>query len=467
MKNTYYVRMILIMLGTTAGAVFLHQLNISNETILMVFIIGVLLVTACTRGYHFGIIASSISVVIFNYFLTDPVHTFLITDTDDMTLMFVFYIASIISSSLSARFQQQLIISQKNEETARLLYEVAQSFLNVTGESNIIQQGTCYIKDHMGYESMVEVSVNGNSYFCDNFIPNTDRTCLELPINGVFRKLGVLKLYDKNQKFDLEHEWLINTVAAQMGIALDRELVYNEREKILVAMEREHLKSNLLRSIGHDLRTPLTGIVGASDYIVQRSETTLDRTSIKRLAEDINEQAVWLTALVENILNMTRIDNGSLEVNKQIEVIDDVVNEAIRHVVGLKDRSLKISLPPEVIAVPMDGKLIVQVLVNLLRNAVTHTPKGSKIELTVSRSDNYVEFSVADNGNGIDPLLGEELFKAFVTRGKTGSDGEKGIGLGLAICKAVVEAHTGTIHTGISILGGALFTFTLPLAEDE
>ena len=253
-----------------------------------------------------------------------------------------------------------------------------------------------------------------------------------------------------------------------MGIALDREFVYNERENTRIAMEREHLKSNLLRSIGHDLRTPLAGIAGASSYIVQRGES-LDRESIERLAGDINEQTIWLITLVENILNMTRIENDKLEVNKQIEVVDDVVSEAVTHVVGLSKRPFKVTLPQDVIAVPMDGKMIVQVLVNLLDNAVKHTSKDCPIELFINQEDGFVEFNVADGGTetGNDISIHENMFDAFVTSGKTGADGKKGLGLGLAICKAVVKAHGGAITTGTSHLGGALFTFTLPYTEVE
>jgi two-component system sensor histidine kinase KdpD len=231
-------------------------------------------------------------------------------------------------------------------------------------------------------------------------------------------------------------------------------------------MEREHLKSNLLRSVGHDLRTPLTGIAGSSSYIAEKSES-LDRKSIGHMASEINEQAVWLTMLVENILNMTRIDNGRLTVSKQTEVVDDVVNEAVSHVIGLSDHKLGIMLPSELVAIPMDGRMIVQVLVNLLDNAVKHTPKGSSIELAVAKKGDKVEFSVADSGPGISPALAENLFEAFAASVENLSDGKKGIGLGLAICKAAVEAHGGTIQTGTSHLGGALFSFDLPYTEEQ
>lgn len=466
MRWKNYIRLFVIILGTTIASIVLNQLGVDKENILMIFIVGVLLVTAFTRGYSFGIIASCASVMMFNYFFTEPLYTFAISDSNDIALMFFFLVASMISSSLTARFQRQFLISQKNEQTAKLLYEVTQRLLNVTGEENIIYQGIRYIKEYTGHESVVELK--DNRQFCskDNYIAVIGEKVTEVSIMGIAAQLGMLRIYHKNEDLSMEQEWLLNTVAAQMGIALDREFVYNERENTRIAMEREHLKSNLLRSIGHDLRTPLAGIAGASSYIVQKCES-LDKTSISSLAGDINEQAVWLTTLVENILNMTRIENDKLEVNKQIEVIDDVVSEAVTHVVGLNKRTFKIALPQEVVAIPMDGKMIVQVLVNLLDNAVKHTSKESPIELMINQMDGYVEFNIADGGAGLEhqAAMNENLFGAFVTSRKTGADGKKGLGLGLAICKAVVEAHGGSITTGTSHLGGALFTFTLPNAE--
>ena len=468
MKIKYYLILMIILLATTLGSIGLNRLGVGKENLLMIFMVGVLLITAVTKGYQFGIIASCASVVIFNYFFTEPLHTFIIYSTNDMVLMLFFLIASVISSSLTARFQRQLLISQRNEETAKLLYEIARSFLNITCESNIIHHGIQYIKENIGYDSIVELDEGGETYRSDNFIPSGNERSIELCIMGIAKRLGKLNIYDKNEDLNVEQQWLINAVAAQMGIALDREFVYNERENTRIAMEREHLKSNLLRSIGHDLRTPLAGIAGASSYIVKRGKS-LDRERIEELAGDINEQAIWLTTLVENILNMTRIENDKLEVNKQSEVVDDVVSEAVTHVVGLSKRPFKITLPKQVIAVPMDGKMIVQVLVNLLDNAVKHTAKNCPIELIVNQKDGYVEFNVSDGGTGTgqDSSINENLFEPFVTSGKTGADGKKGIGLGLAICKAVVKAHGGSITTATSHLGGALFTFTLPYTEVE
>lgn len=464
MTRRYYLRLFLILIPTALSSKVLNRLGVDKENILMVFMVGVLLVTALTRGYRFGIIASFMSVMIFNYFFAEPLKTFTINNTNDVFLMLFFLIASIISSSLTARFQRQLLISQKNEHTVKLLYEISQCLFNVTGVENIVRQGICCTKEYAGYDSAVVLSEGTVTVFSNEAILDNDRKSVDLPIEGIVKRLGTLKIYSKEIAWDMEQELLVKTIATQIGIALDREFAYNERVKIRNEMEREHIKSNLLRGISHDLRTPLTGIAGASSYLAQHGKS-LDRTNIEHLAKDINEQAVWLTTMVENILNMTKIGDGKLVVNKQYEVVDDVVHEAIRHVPGLTDRKFKLVLPNDLIVVPMDGKLITQVLVNLLDNAVTHAPKDSLIGVCVTQKENYVEFCVEDGGKGIGPLI-DNIFEAFVTSGKTGADGRKGIGLGLTICKTIVKAHGGCILVDKSPLGGSAFKFRLPNGKE-
>lgn len=466
MKFKNYIVLLLIMSGTTIASIFLNTMGIGKENVLMLFIVGVLMVTALTRGYRSGIIASFVSVMMFNYFFTEPLKTFAISDSNDIVLIFFFLLASVISSSLTARFQRQLLISQQNEQTAKLLYEVTQRLLNVTGKSNIIRQGLCCIKEYTGCDSIIELTENGHVYFSDSTCSYSNEKSMELAIKGLVKELGRLKVFFSNTAPNVEQKWLVETVAAQIGMSLDRELIYNERENIRIVMEKEHLKSNLLRSISHDLRTPLTGIAGASSYILQRSKS-LDLASIEQLVGDINEQAVWMTTLVENMLGMMRIDNGKLEIKKEIEVVDDVINEAVTHVIGLDKRNFRLIIPEELITVPMDGKMIVQVLINLLNNAVNHTPKDCLIELSVNKVYGYVEFNVADGGAGIDPSIKDNLFEAFITSGKIGADGKKGIGLGLTICKAFVQAHGGSISAEVSQLGGMLFKFKLPLQEEN
>jgi two-component system sensor histidine kinase KdpD len=226
------------------------------------------------------------------------------------------------------------------------------------------------------------------------------------------------------------------------------------------------MKSSLLRSIGHDLRTPLTGIQCGSSYLADHAET-LARGDIRRMAEDISNQSTWLITMVENILYMTRLDNDRLEADKQPEVVDDVVNEAVSHVPALRERDFSVSLPAQVSTVPMDGRMIVQVLVNLLDNAVKYTPQGCRIRLSAEAREGRMYFCVDDAGSGIAPELRKKIFDSFVTSGKIGPDGRKGIGLGLAICRAAVRAHGGEISAEGAPLGGARFIFWLPAAEPD
>jgi two-component system sensor histidine kinase KdpD len=433
----------------------------------MVFLVGVLVVTIATNGYLYGILASIISVFIFNYFFTVPFHTLITYNPNDVILMIAFLGASLISGTLTKMFQKQVLIAKQNEHTARLLYKITERFLNITGHKNIILQGINYVYQNTNYNSRVILSESGEVYADESRELITDKMDLtDIPIRGLTKQLGIMQINNSREKFTLEHELLIKTVVTQMGLSLDREFIYKERENIRIAMEKEELRTNLIRAISHDLRTPLTGIVGASGVILDNLEQ-LDKTNIEKLVSDINEEALWLNNLVENILNMTRIGEGKLLINKNYEVVDDIVYQAINHISNLaKTRNISVSVPEEVVTLLVDGKLIVQVLINLLDNAIKHTQDNCNIFVRVYTIDNMAVFEVADNGKGIDRNVENSLFDSFVTFSSKIIDGKRGMGLGLAICKAIVEAHGGTIFAGKAAEGGALFTFKLPFTEE-
>nr|WP_152806785.1 ATP-binding protein [Alkalibaculum sporogenes] len=451
---------------STLLSLFLQRVGIGKESIIMVFLVSVLITTVITKGYLYGITASIISVFIFNYFFTIPVHTFITYNPNDVILMVAFLGASLILGTMTNMFQKQLLIAKQNEHTARLLYKVTNSFLNITGKENIILQGINYIYQNTKYNSKVSLLEFGEIYIDKKIgFKTEDMSIMEITIQGLTKKLGIIQVAYCKDNFSLEHDLLIKTVITQMGLSLDRELIYNEREKIRIAMEREKTRSNLLRAISHDLRTPLTGIVGASGVIIDNLDS-LDKLTINKLASNINDEALWLNKLVENILNMTRIDDGKFRVNKKYEVIDDIVHEAMEHVSRISNkRIISVSIPDEIITIFIDGKLIVQVLINLLDNAINHTQDHCSIYLRVHTQGNTVIFDIADNGDGIDKNIEDTLFESFVTFSNKVIDGNRGIGIGLSICKSIIEAHDGTITVSRATEGGALFTFTLPIME--
>lgn len=463
----YIARLLLILFLALMFSVLLKNTGVEKESIIMVLLLGVLFVPIVTKGYIYGSVAAVISVLLFNYLFTVPIHTFMIYNSSDMTLMLFFFAVSLISSSLTSRSKKQLELAQKNERTAKLLYSVTESFLKITGEKNIVMQGIKNIYKHTGYICSVTLFENNRMYFDKNIDKNNEKTMLEIDIQGVSKKLGKIGIFNFNKTFKLEDELLIKMVAGQMGIALDREFIYNERENIRIAMEKERLRGNLLRGISHDIRTPLTAIVGASGVIVE-NRNILDNESVQKLASDINEEALWLNHLVENILNMTRIGDESLVINKNEEVVDDIIDAAVSRISKFSgNRNIEVSMPNEVIVLMIDGKLIVQVLTNILDNAIKHTKEDGNIYLRVRAEGDYAVFEIEDDGEGIPEEIKDTLFERFVTAKGNVIDGKRGMGLGLSICEAFVKANGGKISAENSQHGGAVFRFSLPLIMEE
>lgn len=457
-KINYVLRTILIVLSASLVCLILNRIGVAKENGLMVFMVGVLLISVFTRGYEYGIIGAIVSVLMFNYFFTIPVHTFAIRNPNDVALIGFFLMAACISSSLAVRFQKQLLIAQKSEETALRLSEMSEKFINVTGKENIIQLGIRYIYEHTGYESFVELE--GDTVVTGMEQKYTSKDYLIFPIIGMVRQLGTLKVFNHKQGLEAEAEMLVKTAANQIGTALDRELIYAEQEQTKLEVEREHMKSSMLRSISHDFRTPLTGIMGDCSLILENH--SMEESTRDELIQDVLEQSMWLMKMMENILSMTKIESGQQYIEKHEEVVDDIVYEAEKHVIGLKTRrNFRIVLPDQVIVAQMDGRMIVQVLVNLLDNAMKHTDEGAYIFLTVSYRGNRVYFVLEDEGDGIEEGMQEKIFDEFVSLSDKSTDHKRGIGLGLAICKEVVNAHGGRIWAENRPEGGARFTFWL------
>ena len=240
------------------------------------------------------------------------------------------------------------------------------------------------------------------------------------------------------------------------------QLMYEERNKIEIAIESERLKSTLLRSVSHDIRTPLTGIMGASSTIIDNF-SSLDENAVKGLAHDINEESARLISTVQNILDMTRITEGTLTLKKDFEAVDDLITQVISRISFMaSENRLKVQKPDEIILVEVDGKLFVQVLFNLLDNALKHSGENTIVTLSVSVAGEHIIFEVSDNGRGIDGSLRDTLFDSFTTVPGHSPDQGRGVGLGLTICKAIVSAHGGEITAENNHDGGALFTIKLP-----
>lgn len=239
----------------------------------------------------------------------------------------------------------------------------------------------------------------------------------------------------------------------------------NEREKLLVEAEKETMRANLLRAVSHDLRTPLTSIIGLADTALNDSPEMTEEKR-RELLEGIREDANWLLNMVENLLSVTRIRVGDTHVNTSPEPLEEVVAEAVqRFRKRLPQTKVDVKVPDEFLMVPMDATLIEQVIINLLENAVYHSGTDEPIEFYVEKREAYVAFHIRDYGKGIDPERLKTIFDGAGIEPNASGDSHKGMGIGLSICKTIITAHGGTI-TAANGKHGARFTFTLPLGED-
>ncbi len=467
----YVLSVVGICFVSTLLSIVMNEAGIGKENTLMVFIVGVLAVTTVTRGYIYSTAAALISVIVFNYLFAQPILSLKISNTKDIILMVFFLITSLIASTMTSKLQYQTEISRRNERTARFLYEVAKGFFNVTGNENIILKGINYIKDYAGYDCYVKLNNEEKIYSTEgisDFEEIKKEHIMLIPIKGMSMQRGEVQIVNVDTSLSPEDDMIIKTIVHQMAIVLDREFIYEERQKIKVDMEREQLKSTLLRSISHDIRTPLTGIKGASELILDSYEN-LDAENIKKLVSDIYDESTWLMKTVQNILDMTRISEGRLTVSKSYEAVDDIVNQTLTLVPRLHESGrLHVSVPDEIVIVPVDGRLFVQVMVNLLDNSYKHAGENAQVYLNVFVEGLSVVFEVSDDGRGIEPAIINNIFDGFVTNHKKNvADGSLGVGLGLTICREIVKAHGGTITAGNLKTGGAVFKVVLPLEVEK
>lgn len=239
-----------------------------------------------------------------------------------------------------------------------------------------------------------------------------------------------------------------------------------QQEKIRGEIEKEQMRANLLRAVSHDIRTPLTSIVGAVSAVMENHEKLSEEKSMTLLS-DVKEEAQWLVRVVENLLLVTKIDADSAKVTKEPEMVEEILAEAVgKFKKRFPGAPIKVIMPEEVLFVPMDAMLIEQVLCNLLENAIVHGGVVSEIILQVKNDGEYAVFSVKDDGVGIAPkvlprILEESIYKAD----DENVDGKRNMGIGLTVCRSIILAHGGKVNAYNRKSGGAAFEFTLPVKE--
>lgn len=243
--------------------------------------------------------------------------------------------------------------------------------------------------------------------------------------------------------------------------------IISEREKMLMEAEKEKMRANLLRAISHDIRTPLTSIIGSSNVYLE-NEAMMTDANKREMVEHISEDAHWLLNMVENLLSVTRINaDGSTKVNTSLEPVEEVLAEAVNRLRKRLPRAqINVQVPDDFLMIPMDAVLIEQVLINLMENAIVHSKSRKPVDCYVDTTDRDVVFHVKDYGVSIPEDKLPTIFDGSSSTPSTSADGRKGMGIGLSICKTIIRAHGGNI-SAFNHEEGAEFYFTLPKEETE
>lgn len=239
-----------------------------------------------------------------------------------------------------------------------------------------------------------------------------------------------------------------------------------QQEKIRVEIEKEQMRGNLLRAVSHDIRTPLTSIVGAVSAVLENRDKLSEEKTVT-LLNDVKDEAQWLVRVVENLLLVTRMDTDSAQVTKEPEMVEEILGEAVaKFKKRFPGAPLKIAMPEDVLFVPMDAMLIEQVICNILENAVLHGGVVGEIRLSVRKEGEHAFFCIEDDGVGIDKEVLPRILKESIYREKGDNiDGKRNMGIGLTVCTSIIYAHGGTMKAYNRKEGGAAFEFSLPIKE--
>lgn len=492
-----FVTVFIFMICTIIGLLF-QKLHFTDTNIVTIYILGVLITSILTDGYLCSIAGSFLSVVLFCFFLTEPRMSFQTYAVGYPVTFAIMLVCSVLAGTLSAKlkmhariYSQLAFRTQVLFDTDRLLQKARSSkeMLRVTCtqlvrllnrdivayivEEGKLSQGQVFYKNkeetdqqflipeeqkiaRWVYENNKRAGV-GTNYF-------KNAKCLYLAIRIGDHVYGVIGIPANKDVFDSVEYSILLSVVNECALAMENLRNAIEKEKNAVLAKNEQLRADLLRAISHDLRTPLCSISGNADMLLNNG-ACLDSKTKQQIYVDIYDDSEWLIGVVENLLSITRLNDGRLKFKFTDQLLDEVIAESLRHISRKHDEYTIVTKCEELILVRMDVQLIIQVLVNLIDNAIKYTPKGSKICIRGMKCNGKAQICVEDNGPGIADEMKPYIFEMFYTGKSTIADSQRSLGLGLSLCQSIIEAHDGRLILTDNTPRGCIFTFTLPLSE--
>lgn len=492
------IMLLILVVATLIGCLF-WELNFTEANIITVYILAVLLVSLFTISHLCSVISSLAGVLLFNFFFTEPRLTLHAYAQGYPVTFAIMLTAALIIGTLAQKLKNHAKESAQAAFRTKLLFDTNQLLYKAEDENEIINITASQLVKLLERDVIVYPEADGklcHGYlFMKNSIEKSNpfATIQEKEIARWVFQHGKRAGATTNTFSDVENLYLsirINKkVYGVIGIRIDRipmdsfensvllsilgecalaiENIRNAKEKEQAALlaQKEQLRANLLRAISHDLRTPLTSISGNASNLISNYKD-LDEDMKIQMFTDIYDDSNWLIGLVENLLSVTRIEEGRLNFNVTTEVVDEVIEEALRHIDRKRiEHEITVDYGNEILLAQMDAKLILQVIINIVDNAIKYTPSGSFIHIKAEKKENWVSVSIEDNGSGIQDALKPRIFEMFFTGDNKIADGRRSLGLGLALCKAIIDAHGGELTLADNKPHGCVFAFTLPLGE--
>ncbi len=495
----FFLTLLILAAATGIGLLF-TRFGFSEANIITVFILGVLGISVITVSPLYSVLGSLAGVLLFNWFFIAPRFSFHTYEAEYAVTFAVMLISSLITGTLANRMKQNARQSAREAFRTKVLLDTNQLLQRAKETDDVLQITAHQIITLLNRDVIIYPRRNADepgdvmefrSAHYDGDTPVSDENEAEIAgwvyrhqqaagfqmeqykeANARYHPLclngycyGVIAIRLNRIPMELFESSIVTSILGECSLALENMRNAKEKEQASVMARNEQLRSNLLRSISHDIRTPLTSISGNASNLLSHYRQLDDETRTQ-IFSDIYDDAEWLINLVENLLSISRIENGQMELHLSLEDMRDVIEEALKHVDRhASQHHITVQNADAALWVSLDARLMIQVMINLINNAVKNTQINSEILIQSRQIEKETVVCVCDNGPGIPDDVKPYIFEMFTSGSGKVADGRRGLGLGLALCKSIVEAHHGTITLTDNVPSGCRFIISLPRKE--
>ena len=496
---TDFLTSMFVMAAATVFGFFMAQFGLSEVSLIPVYSLAVLIVSLVCSSWKSGIIASVVSIFLYNFLFAQPRMNLQVANAQNLFIYLVMLVTSIAIGLLVTSMKNHIANARRNAYKTRLLFDTNE-LMQLAGSDSEIIDILCQQSRLLSFRSIVYYTWDGVSlseprlYPLMSMDPPNMRTLaaekemaklaaangeltgagsltpgnasfLYLPVKTSERTLGVLGVEMQYGSWeDLESD-VLQAMITKSALTMENMLLAHEMEEARIQAKNEETRSNLLRMISHDLRTPLTSILGnISNLMLDKNQ--LDESSKDHIYKDIYSNTTWLIKLVENLLSASRMEEGSIQVKTSPDILEEAVNEAVKTSIPLNpSHVVNIRHDEDFILADIDAGMLIRAIANLLDNAQQYSPPGSVIDVHTWTKDGVAFVDVSDQGPGIDDEVRGKMFQMFYSGNKVSADSKKNLGLGLFLAQQIVESHNGTLTHENLPQGGSRFSIAIPLSD--